>query len=98
MSDRGYNSMTLEDAKKISVLIGSKGSLDSVNHGNRTKVEIFHKYGCHKPPSGPVKQLFKPDSHDSHKGSLFLILNVAVLTASLCEQLTLTPAYTVFSV
>ena len=71
MSDRGYNSMTLEDAKKISVLIGSKGSLDSVNHGNRTKVDIFHKDGCHKPPSGPVKQLFKPDSHT---GSLIIII------------------------
>lgn len=30
MSDRGYNSMTLEDASRISMVIGSVDSLDSV--------------------------------------------------------------------
>ena len=69
MSDRGYNSMTLEDARSIGVLIGSKGSLDLMETGGR-KEEIFHKEGCHKQPNGPVKQLFKTDSQDSRIGSL----------------------------
>ena len=68
--------MTLEDAKKMSVLIGSKCSLDSADPGRREKTEIFHKDGCQKPPSGPVKQLFKSHSQGSHKGSLTTFLSV----------------------
>ena len=30
MSDKGYSSMTLEDAKRISVVIGSQDSLESL--------------------------------------------------------------------
>ena len=69
--------MTLEDARNIGVLIGSKGSLDLME-GAGKKEEIFHKEGCHKQPkegchkqpNGPVKQLFKADLHDSHIGTL----------------------------
>ncbi len=30
MSDRGYSSMTLEDAKRISIVIGSQDSIESL--------------------------------------------------------------------
>ena len=60
--------MTLEDARNIGVLIGSKGSLDLME-GAGKKEDIFHKEGCHKQPNGPVKQLFKADSHDSRIGT-----------------------------
>ena len=39
MSDRGYSSMTLDDAKRASIIIGSQDSLDSLSKQNSNKVE-----------------------------------------------------------
>ncbi len=38
MSDRGYSSMTLDDAKRASIIIGSQDSIDSLSkpHGTKT--------------------------------------------------------------
>ena len=47
MVDRGYNSMTLEDASRLSALIGSKDSVDSKDSA--------------APPPPPPSSIFKED-------------------------------------
>ena len=43
MSDRGYSSMTLDDAKRISIVIGSQDSIDSVDKAKHKVRDIDQK-------------------------------------------------------
>ena len=75
MSDRGYSSMTLEDAKRISVVIGSQDSLDSLNRApapNRVVSKPLAVYSNHRITHGNL-----------HKSNFIEDTNFNPLTAAI---------------
>ena len=70
MSDRGYSSMTLDDAKRASIIIGSQDSLDSLSRQNPNKVERRE----HPRPISKIslrKERSKSDGITNEKGISF---------------------------
>ena len=72
MSDRGYSSMTLDDAKRISIVIGSQDSLDGKSRDG-------------KVPNGHVKPL--PDNKVVAKETTPGMLGSICNFASFCTTL-----------
>ena len=73
MSDRGYSSMTLDDAKRASIIIGSQDSLDSLSKQNSNKVEKRD----HPRPISRIslrKERSKSDGVANEKGIYFQVL------------------------
>ena len=75
MSDRGYSSMTLDDAKRASIIIGSQDSLDSLSKQNSSKVEKRE----HPKPISKIsmrKERSKSDGITNEKGTTLSCSNI----------------------